>query len=199
MQREQKENKARGSAREREGRQCLPGVSARSRALSECVSRPLWPHAWAPQAAAPGSPRLQPAWWRLAPRQRPPPARQRPRQPPPRPNFTGVGVLSACPLQPAGGEPRPAIPGPRPLSALAMGKVGAGGGSSARLSARAPRWRGARGPPGTGCLWRRLLLVPVVPESQPRRSPHPSLRGWAPSNPFPCRAVRREQEQMERQ
>ncbi|XP_067567269.1 uncharacterized protein [Pseudorca crassidens] len=65
----------------------------------------------------------------------PPPARQRLRQPPPRPNLTEVGVLSACPLQPAGGEPRPAIPGPRPLSVLAMRKVGAGGGSSAGLSA----------------------------------------------------------------
>ncbi|XP_066883507.1 uncharacterized protein [Kogia breviceps] len=65
----------------------------------------------------------------------PPPARQRLRQPPPRPNLTGVGVLSSCPLQPAGGEPRPAIPGPRPVSVLAMGKVGAGGGSSAGPSA----------------------------------------------------------------
>lgn len=64
---------------------------------------------------------------------------------------------------------------------------------------RAPRGRGARDSPGTGCLWQRLLLVPVVPESRPRGSPHPSPRGRAPTIPFPSRAGRREQEQMERQ
>ena len=112
---------------------------------------------------------------------------------PPLPDLAGVGVLSDCPLQPASGKPRAAIPGPGSLlrsSPLPRWKKLAPAAAPSRAE-RAPRLHGALGSPGTGCLRRRLLLGPSGLGSPPpgdfRPSPRP--RGRAPATPLP-RSVR---------
>ncbi|KAM9051814.1 uncharacterized protein AAG666_001514 isoform 1-T12 [Megaptera novaeangliae] len=69
---------------------------------------------------------------------------------PPLPDLAGVGVLSDCPLQPASGEPRAAIPGPGSLlrsSPLPRWKKLAPAAAPSRAE-RAPRLHGALGSPG---------------------------------------------------
>lgn len=115
------------------------------------------------------------AWRRLAPRRRrrPPPERDasgRPRLPPPRPNLTGVEVLSACPRaagprralrrHPRSGTPPRSSPLPRPEKL-------------ARAAAPQPcraLFSPARGPrsPGPRSLRWWLLLGPAVPEFRPQ-------------------------------